>query len=327
MVAMSRVSGSKALPSSPLLRLANAGFTLVELLVACTIITILLALLLPAVQAAREAARHAQCIANLQQIGRALHLYNTRHDMFPPGKLFAGPGVLWSNNRLSGFAQILPDIEQNVLFNAFNMDLVTVDSPGFPLAENRTVRTTNVAVYLCPSDPCPFHRCSFRLNQGRLVNGGTRFDGPFGLGFLPTQAAITDGLTNTAFVSEGIGGSYALKARDPRRDIRYVTWPGSRVPSDDIYINFCDANTPITWIYVSGRYWIFDGMYYTDYSHSGQPNDPRTSCGGDNFGLFPPRSYHSGRVSVLFGDGHAVSVRDTIEQTVWRALGSAASGD
>ncbi len=78
----------------------RSAFTLIEILVVILIIGLLIALLLPAVQATREAARRTQCIANLRQIGIALHNYNARHGMFPPGEMADRRGV--GTKRLSG---------------------------------------------------------------------------------------------------------------------------------------------------------------------------------------------------------------------------------
>src|SRR5206468_7651117 len=97
------------------------GFTLIELLVVIAIIGVLIALLLPAVQAAREAARRSQCTNNLKQLGLALHNYHDANQAFPSGK--AGNDASAAGNdssATSGWVSVLPQMEQGPLFNAWN---------------------------------------------------------------------------------------------------------------------------------------------------------------------------------------------------------------
>src|SRR5579884_3522722 len=108
------------------------GFTLIELLVVIAIIAVLIALLLPAVQAAREAARRSQCVNNLKQVGLALHNYISIQNVLPPGRInthIAGAGDCWGL-----YAQILPQMEMQAVFNAFNFSL----APDTPDPSNTT---------------------------------------------------------------------------------------------------------------------------------------------------------------------------------------------
>jgi len=141
------------------------GFTLIELLVAVATIAVLCALLLPAVQAAREAARRAGCANNLKQLGLALHGYHDAHGSFPMGYVAAfsrdpyqtTPGWGWA-------AMLLPHCEQSALFNNANFSLPV------ERADNLTARTTDVGTFICPTD----------RNPGRYV--AARADGtPVGL--------------------------------------------------------------------------------------------------------------------------------------------------
>ena len=107
------------------------GFTLVELLVVFSIIGVLIALLLPAVQAAREAARKTQCTNNLKQIGLALLQYEGTHKAFPPAKIYSGHCTGSNGNagltlNTTGFALILPYMEQGNLHKAMNFSVASV---------------------------------------------------------------------------------------------------------------------------------------------------------------------------------------------------------
>ena len=100
---------------------SRRGFTLIELLVVIAILSVLIALLLPAVQAARESARRLQCSNNLKQIGLGLHNYESADGVFPPSLVTSGTGnvVTWSGG-WSAQARVLPFMEQGAMFNAIN---------------------------------------------------------------------------------------------------------------------------------------------------------------------------------------------------------------
>jgi len=197
--------------------------------------------------------------------------------------------------------------------------------------ENQTARRTTLGVLLCPSDGEPNHRTSYRFNSGRRRpdDRNRPYDGPFNLGFFPTPAAITDGLSRTAFLSERLGGSFRPGEPDPARDLKIPDDPSVLLnnPDDESYIVACLDASPGAWIIYEGRYWYYFGAAYTAYNHNGAPNDPRPSCGGEVFGLLPPRSRHPGLVNVLFGDGHVEAVGNSVNQQVWRSRGSADGGD
>jgi len=148
------------------------GFTLIELLVVIAIIAILIGLLLPAVQSAREAARRAQCSNNLKQFGLALHHYHDSFGALPPGRImtydprFAGPNPPCTSPVVDKgiLIHLLPHVEQNTLYDAINQDLTIFG------VENQTVHTVSVGIYACPSDPAA--GVPGRLNPGKLSQFG-----------------------------------------------------------------------------------------------------------------------------------------------------------
>lgn len=135
-----------------------SGFTLIELLVVIAIIAVLTALLLPAVQQAREAARRSACRNNLKQLMLAMHNYESTHGVLPPGYLHR-PDPAGSGANQMGYAwglMCLPQLEQANLYASFNFNI-----PAF-LPQQLAPRETHLPVFLCPSDPYSQSRCVIR---------------------------------------------------------------------------------------------------------------------------------------------------------------------
>jgi prepilin-type N-terminal cleavage/methylation domain-containing protein/prepilin-type processing-associated H-X9-DG protein len=327
-------------------RRRRAGFTLIELLVVISIIGVLIALLLPAVQAAREAARRIQCANNLKQIGLALHNYHSAWSCFPVGFLYAYRGVLPISSplqyRWSVLAQMAPHLEQANLFNALNFDFPIAHKPAggsspfwpyFPA--NTTVMATHVASFLCPSDgaeaptagsgPSNYAFCS-----GDGANGGeaTGADGAFILGQPQSVASVTDGTSHTAAASEqllGIAGPYSQTSPTP------VPAPWTRAMARVAAGPLTDADCLAAgsgWLLNKGAGW-WDGNYQnTLYNHYLTPNAGRPDCiVYHNPGWKAARSNHPGGVNLLFCDGHTSVVKDAVNPTVWRAIATRSAGE
>ena len=130
-------------------RSRRRAFTLIELLVVMAVIGVLVALLLPAVHAARESARRIQCSNNIKQIGIAFHSYHDQYDCFPPGQLTT-PQLEGSQNFWS--IAVLPFLEQGSLANSYNFNIGLFDIGYDYIYANQTTLHTVVSSYVCPTD-------------------------------------------------------------------------------------------------------------------------------------------------------------------------------
>ena len=324
----------------------RAGFTLIELLVVIAIIAVLIALLLPAVQAAREAARRAQCANNLKQIGLGLHNYHASWDGFPVGFLYAYHGVMANSSplqyRWSALAQMSPYLEQSTIFNAINFDFPLAHKPTgsgslfwpyFPA--NTTAMAARVAIFACPSDSAPppnpdLGPSNYTFCAGSGIPGGdaTNADGSFILGRSISIAAIVDGTSQTAAAAEqtlGLAGPYSQPAPTPIP----APWTRAmaRVASAPLSDSAC-SGAPDGWLLNRGSSW-FDGNYQNGlYNHYLTPNANRPDCiVYHNPGWKAARSVHPGGVDLLYADGHASFVKDSINPAAWRALATRAGGE
>ncbi len=220
------------------------GFTLVELLVVIAIIGVLIALLLPAVQAAREAARRMQCTNNLKQCGIALHNYHGIHDVFP--------GIGTGNYCFSVQAKLLPYAEQGSLHELIDYKLPLIAGVPGAMGLNPVLSdaaTTRVSLFRCPSDgeketfvgvllssdPYPLAGGNYMVcigsgpNQSYVIHAGAkeRHDGLFYFDSETGFRNMTDGSSNTMAMSETLLGNQettsGTMAGDPKRQVGVTT--------------------------------------------------------------------------------------------------------
>lgn len=330
------------------------GFTLIELLVVIAIIAVLIALLLPAVQAAREAARRAQCVNNLKQLGLAIQNYHDFSNSFPPGRIWkpsptqAFPTILAGVQNTPWFVLMLPQFEQQALYNAFNFDL-GAEGPNqpFPMGflANTTVESNKVGLFQCPSDMINTFSFAPPLNVGPLANakltrgnyaaawGNTNWgqgqtsqsvvstasylQSAFGHNGKITFASVTDGSSSTVFMSEVLQGTAA--------DLRGLMWSVSAGAS-----SFNSRMTPNGLTDYLGLFNGFDQLGET----TSCVNDPvhnlpcaSTTEHGSNTAFSASRSRHSGGVNSLFGDGSVHFIKNSINPMIWVGLNSIAGGE
>ncbi|HUY89488.1 MAG TPA: DUF1559 domain-containing protein [Pirellulales bacterium] len=317
------------------------GFTLVELLVVIAIIGILIALLLPAVQAARESARRTQCNNHLKQFGIALHNYHDVFKKLPAADSFyvTSSGAV-KRDDISQHARLLPYLEQENVYQYVDFNVEWSD----PL--NSRAVPQRLTVFLCPSDsqlnvPPAYGPNNYYGNQGtQILFGGipptTPGDPNYGMkpadgvfytnSFLPF-ADVRDGLSNTAAFSEKVTGDFNNGISTEKSDtFRPGTFPATPQQS----IIDCRAtnvsNLSFQGVSNVGGPWLQAYHSTTFYYQIAPPND--RSC------MYPPfrimttaNSYHPGGVQVGLCDGSVRWVSDGVNIAAWWALGSRNGGE
>jgi prepilin-type N-terminal cleavage/methylation domain-containing protein len=342
------------------------GFTLIELLVVIAIIAVLIALLLPAVQAAREAGRRAQCVNNLKQIGLAIQNYHDTFQTLPFGKgsdyMALDPNApVYA--RWSVHSQLLPFLEQKVLFDAINFsyppDVPDLGGGGMgdmmpayssPSGSNATVTRVVTSAFLCPSDAggvigWPWST-SYSANEGSwlcdaceatpsTVAPGVFPQGPFYNKSSVRLSGFVDGTSQTALFSERRRGR---GTPDPKSDLFQMNNATSLIQT---YQTCNSLDVTMAMIYTSsvGMSWAVGDMTCTTYNHVSTPNT--RSCAGSGMGMgmmdpnaminmavqLPPSSYHPGGVNVAIGDGSVRFVKDSINLAAWRSLSTRNGGE
>ena len=324
----------------------RAGFTLIELLVVVSIIGLLVALVLPAVQSAREAARRAQCENNLKQIGLALHTYQASNNSFPLnwGEPRVDPvrGLPWviGNRPYSALTRLLSFMDQGPLFASINFNVETYpsdDGSAFPYPQNQTAYATNLAVYLCPSDGTSgptAHGCNYRGNYGIGPAGGTtRESYDSGNGFYSYPGVLgpesfPDGLSHTVAYSERLRGTGDGGGLAPARDFGNIRVMDFCVDRDADYALSCcrlASAKGFPAFRSAGFSWFFGDFGCTAYVHAQEPNGriPDAVTGGSLWsGIVTARSLHPGGVNSLMADGSVRFTNESIARRVWRGLGS-----
>jgi prepilin-type N-terminal cleavage/methylation domain-containing protein/prepilin-type processing-associated H-X9-DG protein len=317
------------------------GFTLIELLVVVAIIGVLIAILLPAVQMAREAMRRASCTNNLKQIGVALHNYMDAHGSLPFGTVGrtyppAGPKpLLWSCVSLSTNVMLLPYLDQSALFEKYNFQIDNCLN-GYPGWVPNTYNDANgtafksiVGVFACPSEALPVDagRGNYAPNWGTNWSVTNATDGPFHILSRYRLKDIVDGTTKTAAFSE-------LAARG-----EVLVRPSGSSANQKALETWCElGDPPGATHYKMGPYTWLTGE---GYRHVFGPNkfrecqeyfDPMDHIYGVNMGSWlrkidGPSSYHPGGVNVVLFDGSVQFVSDSVNRIVFRGLGTRAGGE
>lgn len=322
----------------------GAGFTLIELLVVVSIIGLLAALLLPAVQGSREAARRSRCENNLKQIGLALHNYEASNGSFPLnwGKPRVNPVLGFpfhiGGRPYSALSRMLPYLDQQPLHASINFSVETYpteDGGSFPFPQNSTAFGTSLEIFLCPSDGArtpTTHGNNYRGNYGIGPLFMTTHESPdSGVGFYGAAHGVLgsrsfpDGLSHTVAYGERIRGTGTGWPRSAARDFGEIQVTIYCVASDADTALECSrvaSSREFPAYMMAGFTWFYGDFECSAYCHAQEPNgripDAITSqlwCG-----VVTARSFHPGGVNSLMADGSVRFARESISRGVWRAL-------
>jgi prepilin-type N-terminal cleavage/methylation domain-containing protein/prepilin-type processing-associated H-X9-DG protein len=315
--------------------MGRRAFTLVELLVCIAIIAVIAALLLPAVQASREASRRTHCASNLRQLGLAMHGFGSAHGHFPPQSTEKGNFQVL----LMPFAGEPERAKFRLVFHPVLQLEVRVYPP--PPSLLHCPSDGSAGLILPPKGIDSAGSTSYLGNAGNGYrwygyNGivspssterrASNFSGP--RGGLVTTAAVLDGLSQTAAIAEILVGDGSYELRRRHWQLRGVY----QEPGDyEVFTNLCrghayqtDQHGRAMGTEGPGRAWTDPGHGTSLYNHFMAPNEPscKNANGHVKSGAYTSASNHPGGVQVLFADGHIRMIDDTIALGLWRAMGA-----
>jgi len=319
------------------------GFTLVELLVVIAIIGILVALLLPAIQAAREAARRTQCYNNMKQFALAAQNY---HDVYKKFPRFSYPKTgLGAWEGFSVHVMLMPYIEQQADYNAIDWNV------QWHNGNNDHLKRAQIPGFRCPSDIAPVNYpttniwsggpgCNYAVSIGPTLDwdNTNTTPGVFRMGTETAMSDIIDGTSNTILASEmlrgdGNGGIYV-----PGEPVTNVLYPGAITDVSQASISAwgvnCEAGKA-SHLSSNGWHWQGANMAQSVFNTVAPPNYKFPTCiatappgmASDRDGLYPARSRHPGGVNSAMADGSVQFLSGDVNWDLYQALGTRDRGE
>ncbi|EAQ81218.1 DUF1559 family PulG-like putative transporter [Blastopirellula marina] len=326
-----------------------SGFTLVELLVVIAIIGVLIALLLPAVQMAREAARRMSCTNNQKQLGLALHNYHDTFLTFPRYNQKGEVSGASTSYSCGPHVKMLPFIEQTAVYD----QIKTATGNFYQNASNAEslIQNNRISGFVCPSDgvfpdSTREGNCNYPFSAGSNIGwtiSQTLQNGVFNFDSENNFAAITDGTTNTIMVGEHLTGDANDTIYRVVSDVvRGLSWSGNESTSQgaitqatlDAAGSACEGNksnhssySALRWNRGTFEYVMFNTMATPNWKYPSCMTSSSTSNHGSSSGIYAARSRHPGGVNVTLADGSVRFLTDTINLQTYHAMGSRNGGE
>jgi len=326
----------------------QSGFTLVELLVVIAIIGILISLLLPAVQAAREAARRMSCSNKLKQLTLAVHNYIDSHKALPAA--LGGPYGPPNNNagRWSGFMPLLPYFEQNALWDRVtSMGIGSIGGAGTVSAADGgadSPRAQQLDALVCPTNGVSgkpatytgFTCYRFCVGDNPVYNNDSNIRGPFGFNSHRPLGGIKDGTSNTLCFSEKAVDDYGTNSNTVKAQAaRYASAANGGFSGANLVDRTVCMGSASNGVYRCGTdgidsdcgygyrwswNWVGYHFYHVGFVTTLPPNSPSCYTGDTYIAFMSATSYHTGGVNASLMDGSVAFASETVNSGTEKAF-------